>query len=110
MFTSVNATSLGGVNTVVHGVNDNGDIVGDYTDSAGKSHAFLRSKGVFQTTDFPLTSGFAQASGRGIADTGAIVGEYADEGGQLHGFVRSPTGIFHIYYRFSRLLYRRHRH
>ncbi|HKS95793.1 MAG TPA: hypothetical protein VJV74_06610 [Terriglobia bacterium] len=95
VFTSIDATSLGAVDTVAHGLNDIGEIVGDYIDSGGKFHAFLLSNGVFQTIDFPLSaSTFAQSSGRGIANNGTIVGRYFDASGFQHGFERSPAGVF----------------
>ena len=42
--------------TVVNGINDNGDIVGHYDDTAGITHGFLRRSGMkFQTVDLSLT-------------------------------------------------------
>ena len=34
----------GAIATAAYGINTAGDIVGQYTDSSGKTHAFLRSK------------------------------------------------------------------
>lgn len=39
--------------TAVNGINDNGQIVGDYADSNGVSHGFLYSDGKFTTLDDP---------------------------------------------------------
>ena len=39
--------------TVGIGINDHGDVVGDYVDSAGNRHGFVRSKGDYTTLDVP---------------------------------------------------------
>ena len=39
--------------TVGLGINDFGDVVGDYVDSAGNRHGFVRSKGIYTTLDVP---------------------------------------------------------
>ena len=39
--------------TAAMGINDNGQIVGQYTDHAGTSHGYLLSGGQFQSLDYP---------------------------------------------------------
>lgn len=94
VFSSIDATSLGAVDTVAFGLNAVGEIVGQYFDASSMSHGFLLSKGVFQTIDFPLGSGFAQTKVAGIADDDTIVGGYFDASENVHGFQRSAAGVF----------------
>lgn len=93
-FTSIEATSLGAIDTVAFGLNAAGDIVGEYFDSSFMAHGFFLSKGVFQRIDFPLGAGFAQTKVAGIADDGTMVGAYFDASGFAHGFQRSASGVF----------------
>jgi len=62
--------------TAAHGINDRGQIVGEY--SAGGLHGFVLDHGTFTTFDVPGTP-------TGINNRGEIVG---GTGG--HGFVMSP--------------------
>lgn len=95
VFTSIDATSLGAIDTVARGVNNIGEIVGDYADSGGNLHGFFMSKGVFQTIDFPVSSSsFAPTRVAGITDDDTMVGEYLDAKGFSHGFERSQAGVF----------------
>jgi probable HAF family extracellular repeat protein len=71
--------------TVAFGINDPGQIVGDYVDTDGTRHGFLLSGGVYTTLD-PPGSSFTVAEG--INNAGVIVGTYIDADGQ-HGFVFS---------------------
>ena len=84
-FTTLSFT--GGVETRFFGVNDLGDAVGDYVDSVGTEHAFLRTAaGTFITID-PQSAISAEA--RGINDSGQIVGFYIDSASIFHGFLLS---------------------
>ena len=47
---------LGTGGTYAYGINDVGQIVGDYTDSSGAHHGFLYSGGTYTTLDDPLGS------------------------------------------------------
>ena len=66
------------------GINDQGEIVGDYVDSAGNRHGFVRSKGHYTTLDVPDA---VLTVAEGINDCGEIVGLYVDADGNQHGFV-----------------------
>src|SRR5262249_35975993 len=85
--------------TVANGINDSGQIVGDYVGNSPitLTHGFLYdpSSGTYTTLDDPLASqnpgGGTIASG--INGTGEIVGSYATGGGMIvltaHGFLLS---------------------
>jgi probable HAF family extracellular repeat protein len=81
---------LGANGTFAAGINDAGEIVGWYTDNAGRYHGFLEDGGVVTTIDNPLgTNGTVV---QGINDVGQIVGWYTDSSGNNHGFVASLNG------------------
>jgi hypothetical protein len=68
-------------------MNDRGQVVGAYNDSAGNGHGFLLSGGSFTTIDFP---GAVQGTVAGeINDRGQIVGNFGDASGITHGFLLS---------------------
>jgi probable HAF family extracellular repeat protein len=74
--------------TVAYGINNAGQIVGEYQNA----HGFLLSGGVYTTFDDPLAT--LGTSAYGINDMGQIVGDYSDAGGVSHGFIRSSSGTF----------------
>ena len=76
----------GAVATRAFGINPQGDIVGSYT-TAGVTHGFLLSDGVFTTIDVP---GATTTEAWGINAPGDIIGRYsvAGRGGTL-GFLLS---------------------
>jgi hypothetical protein len=80
-------------------INDEGTVTGNYIDSNGLNHGFLRSPGgEFTTFDAPGTSSVA-AFGFGtfpesMNNAGAITGHYTDVSNVIHGFVRSQSGKF----------------
>ena len=73
------------------GINDAGAIVGNFTDSAGALHGYLRfSRGAILILDDPQASSSAAPPGTvvtGINAKGAIVGYYFDQFNATHGFV-----------------------
>jgi uncharacterized membrane protein len=80
--------------TVAMGINDIGEVVGNFVDESGDNfhrHGFLRSsKGTFTTFDVP---GRTFTSPTGINNSGQIVGFYADDNFFFHGFVLHK-GVF----------------
>ena len=78
----------GAVLTSPNGINDGGQVVGEYTDAGGMVHGFLWDKGRLMTFDGPDGTG---ASFTDINDRGQILGAYRDpaDPGTLHGFVLS---------------------
>jgi probable HAF family extracellular repeat protein len=56
------------------GINNAGQIVGSYTDTAGNTHGFLDTNGSFTTLDFPVST-FTEPTG--INNVGQIVGFYS---------------------------------
>jgi len=79
-----NATRVGG--TFAHGINDAGQIVGQYVDA--RFHGFLYNGG-FTTIDAP-NAGFGTVAD-GINAAGQIVGYYYDLFFGIHGFLVSGT-------------------
>src|ERR1700747_1155311 len=65
----------GGSRTRSVGINDRGDIVGDYFDSAGVQHGYLLSNGTFTTFDPP---GSIQTRSNSINNLGVIGGHFLD--------------------------------
>jgi uncharacterized membrane protein len=76
--------------TVALGINDLGQIVGDYVDIGGNRHGFLLSQGAYTILDVP---GAVLTVAQGINNAGMIVGLYIDTGGNQHGFVLSQ-GVY----------------
>jgi hypothetical protein len=69
------------------GVNDSGEIVGQYADSSGVSHGYLQKGDNFTTIDVPF-SGAVSTDAEGITNSGEIVG-YWDDASTSHGFLIS---------------------
>ena len=84
-FTFTTVSFPGSSSSVAAGINDKGQIVGTYTDTAGKAHGFLDTKGMYTTVDFP---GSTQTIVTGINNAGQLVGV---SGG--HVFV-DTNGVF----------------
>jgi probable HAF family extracellular repeat protein len=68
--------------THAQGINESGQIVGFFYDTAGKVHSFLDSGGSFTTFD---VLGAAQTNAYDINNLGQIVGFYGSD--RLHGFL-----------------------
>jgi probable HAF family extracellular repeat protein len=69
--------------TVPHGINDRGQVVGEYTDANGMDRGFLWTRGrvtTFAVADATFTKPNA------FNDRGEIVGIYGDTDGAIHGF------------------------
>jgi uncharacterized membrane protein len=82
----------GAATTVAMGINASGEVVGSYTDVAGKVHGYVLSGGVFTTIDVP---GAAGAEARGIGPGGDIVGDYwmtGEPAVNFHGFLLRRNG------------------
>ncbi|MCU1305551.1 MAG: hypothetical protein JWN45_246 [Acidobacteriaceae bacterium] len=74
----------GANHTWIFGINNLGDVVGEFGDANG-AHGFKFSNGQFTTVDFPGANKFTRANK--INDNGDIVGEYAAANGVLTGFL-----------------------
>jgi probable HAF family extracellular repeat protein len=88
----INNKGATAVSTSPFGCNNEGEIVGSFTDAAGAVHGFIWSNGRFSQFDAPGSSQTAAfgVSGtfiNGINDRGDIVGFYSD-GTKVHGFTR----------------------
>jgi len=73
----------------IRGINDAGDIVGEYYDGSGQ-HGFVDIGGVITTIDYP---GGINTSFMDINNLGQAVGIYLDSGYYPHGFIWSD-GVF----------------
>jgi probable HAF family extracellular repeat protein len=78
----------GSIITNAYGINDTGQIVGWYEDSAMTPHGFLYKGATYPTLDVP---GSHSTIARGINDAGQIVGQSTDAKGS-HGFLLSAGG------------------
>ena len=79
----------GSTYTAAYGINDAGQIVGEF----GLEHGFLKSGSSFTQIDFP---GAAGTAAYGINDAGQIVGEFYDIHGNEHGFLKSGSSFTQI--------------
>jgi probable HAF family extracellular repeat protein len=61
--------------TEASSINDNGQVVGTYTDTAGIAHGFLYQNGVYTKLDYP---GKAHNYAFGINDAGTMVGSFSE--------------------------------
>jgi uncharacterized membrane protein len=93
VFTTINFP--GATSTGVGGINDAGEIVGQYTDSGGTSHVFLDNNGVFTTMDINIPGGGTFFL-TGINNAGEIVGYYQDDSAVWHGFVDNNGDLITI--------------
>ncbi|MGH8319550.1 MAG: PEP-CTERM sorting domain-containing protein [Steroidobacteraceae bacterium] len=78
----------GSTSTQALGINDLGDIVGDYLASDGVMFGFEDIGGVFDTINPP---GATSATANGINDLGQVVGFYTVANGDTIGFVTSTV-------------------
>jgi hypothetical protein len=80
--------------TEATGINVEGTIAGNVTDSGYATHGFVRTPdGHFTNFDAPNADPVVGCTcPLGINDLGAIVGNYADTNSVNHGFVRTPDG------------------
>src|SRR5947207_11218760 len=79
-----------GNNTLPQKINERGDIVGEFIDSAGVTRGFVRfSDGTFSDpiVDPNDTVGFTE--GRGINNSRTVAGDYAISDGTIHSFFLS---------------------
>lgn len=81
----------GAVQTVPTSINDNGAIVGYYSDSSGQTHGFLYVNGKWATLDYPHASGTSLS---GISNAGLIVGNATVNGAQTAFIYKSGTFKF----------------
>jgi hypothetical protein len=68
------------------GVNDSGQMVGEYLDSSGVYHGWELNGGKFTTIDVPFFAGATGTGTNGINDSGEIAGGWNGSGISQHGF------------------------
>jgi probable HAF family extracellular repeat protein len=79
--------------TEANGVNNTGQIVGDFSDADFNQHGFIFKDGGYHAIDDPsATNGTAAI---GVNDLGQIVGDYfaGEFGGSVHGFLLDAGGF-----------------
>jgi parallel beta-helix repeat protein/probable HAF family extracellular repeat protein len=81
--------------TLLEGINDAGDVVGSYFDSAKVRHAFLLRNGRFTSVEVP---GSTSSAATDINAAGDIVGFYSDASNLDHGFLLSGGRLTPIDY------------
>ncbi len=74
---------------VATGINDMGQIVGDYT-ADNALHGYVFTGGTYISLDHP---GAVNTSVSGINNAGQIVGSYMDTNGVYHGFLATPVPL-----------------
>jgi len=77
------------------GIDNGGEIAGDYADDSFVYHGFFRSRNGRMKAFDP--AGSADTFVFSINREGAIVGRYADAGGVNHAYIRSPNGSFVVF-------------
>jgi probable HAF family extracellular repeat protein len=82
----------GALRTEAYGINDGGQIVGNYQDASAGIHSFLYTAGIFTSLDVPVPGALATWA-QGINNRGQIVGYYEDQNGGMHGFLYDQ-GVF----------------
>lgn len=77
---------LGASATFLYGINNSGEIAGQYVDAAGLYHGFVDING--STTNIDCVNlNAAQTLPWGINNAGEVVGSYIDQRGGTHGFL-----------------------
>ena len=76
--------------TVLRGINEAGDVAGEYELATGDRRGFARIGGSFLAIDVPLA---IATRVRGINNLGEIVGSWTDGAGLRHGFMRDTDGV-----------------
>src|SRR5690349_12098369 len=69
------------------GINPQGDIVGNHSDTSFITHGFLLRNGTFSTIDTPASTSITDV--HGINAKGDLVGGYTDSSGNHRGFLLS---------------------
>src|SRR5262249_6068130 len=90
----------GAASTELYGINDAGQMVGQYGDGMGTQHGFLYNSGSFTQIDVP---GASKTLVSGINNAGQIVGSYyleVEASARWHGFIYSD-GSFTTLDRFA---------
>ncbi|GLQ91682.1 hypothetical protein GCM10007901_06320 [Dyella acidisoli] len=85
-FIPLNVPFVGAVSTFSPAINNTGEIVGGWTDSAGNSHGYTLIGGAYTSFDYP--GGGQIQLYLSVNSQGDIAGSYADASGNVHGFLR----------------------
>ncbi len=93
---SVETLDFPGANdTQGYGVNDHGEVIGQYTDAGGAVHAYRRVDGRYSTIDLP---GGVQTVPLSVNNAGQIAGEFIRTDGTVgYGYLQAADGSFTLY-------------
>ncbi len=78
--------------TYTSAINDKGQVVGQYSDTGGVTHGFLKQGKTYTTIDAPEPEFWISANG--IDNSGTIVGAWQDDDYAYQGFVLTSGGLF----------------
>ncbi len=77
--------------TAANGINDKGQVVGQFTDAEGVQHGFLKDRDTYTTLDPP---GSTNTIALAINNSGVIAGYWINATGGTNGFVRASDGQY----------------
>jgi hypothetical protein len=94
VFTSYSAPNAGPLGTSFYGINNQGDLVGNYdiNDGNGTIHGFVLTGGIGGTFNDVGIGGSTTVEVNGINNLGVSVGDYLDSSGNDHSFLRAASG------------------
>jgi hypothetical protein len=78
--------TTGASGTLAQGINNSGDIVGDYVNATNQTVGFLLHNGVFYDIINPNGTGGNSTTAQAIDSNGDIFGTYKDAAGVFHGY------------------------
>jgi len=87
--TQIDFNSDPNVNSMAAGINDAGDIVGDYSGTDERRHSYLLREGTYTTFD---VSGARHSTALAINSNGDIVGIFSNNSG-AHGFLANASNL-----------------
>lgn len=87
-FVNIKDPSAGAMGTIASGINDSGQVVGDFFDAGNHNNGFMLSGATYSTVDVPAA---AATVATGVNNSGQITGYYTDGSGGVHGFTQ--TGV-----------------
>jgi hypothetical protein len=86
-FHTIAATSMGAIQTLIYGNNNQGVMVGEFSDSSYKEHGLVYDGATFAQVDYP---GATVTRVLDINTSGQLAGAYTDGSGRYHGFIATP--------------------
>jgi probable HAF family extracellular repeat protein len=85
----------GAAYTSAFGLNNNGEVVGFFTDASGTANGFSYRDGQYTTITFPGSMGLTEANG--VNDSNTVVGIFVGADGMFHSYLLTSDGQFSRY-------------